>query len=89
MLAKLEDLAIIGPLSLEDAACIVERMGWEAAIIDYAKKDSSERDAQLTRLQSYRSPDWSSHFAAVEDWLRLLGGATETDKDRLDQRSYS
>ena len=47
--------------------------GWEVAIIDYAVPDSAPRAAQLGRMSRFRSPDWTSHFDAVENWLRTLG----------------
>ena len=57
---------------------------WEATILDYSRADSAAREAQLRRLKLFRLLDWDGHFAAVENWLRVLDGATETGKHRLD-----
>jgi len=61
---------------------------WEAAIIDYSKPHSRARRAQLQRIRSFRTPDWDSHFAAVERWLADLNGAAEPDEHRVDQRLH-
>jgi glycosyltransferase involved in cell wall biosynthesis len=53
---------------------------WEAAIVDYSSDGSIARDEQLQRIRSFRLPDWDSHFAAVEGWLRVLSDKSETDK---------
>jgi glycosyltransferase involved in cell wall biosynthesis len=41
---------------------------WVAVIIDYLR-DEPRRAAQLTRMSGFKVPDWSAHFAAVEQWL--------------------
>ena len=46
--------------------------GWEKMILDYASPDSSARAAQLQRIESFRAPDWGSHFDLVESWLAKL-----------------
>jgi glycosyltransferase involved in cell wall biosynthesis len=43
---------------------------WSDMVLDYAQPDSGRRAAQLARLDRWRMPSWSSHFAVVE---RLLG----------------
>jgi glycosyltransferase involved in cell wall biosynthesis len=53
----------------------LDRPSWEAAILEYADAQSTARDEQLRRIKSFRSPDWESHFAAVERWLRVLNDA--------------
>ena len=40
--------------------------GWRAAIIDYSRPASPRRDAQLSRMTSWRPASWDDHFAAVE-----------------------
>jgi glycosyltransferase involved in cell wall biosynthesis len=45
---------------------------WEAAILDYAQRDSKARAAQLGRSGDFQAPDWKGHFDAVEGWLRSL-----------------
>jgi glycosyltransferase involved in cell wall biosynthesis len=49
----------------------LDAVGWEQAIKDFMG-DSAERARQLSRLQHYRAPDWRTHFATVEAWLRRL-----------------
>jgi glycosyltransferase involved in cell wall biosynthesis len=48
-----------------------DAVGWEHVIKDFMG-DSAERARQLSRLQHYRAPDWRTHFATVEAWLRRL-----------------
>jgi glycosyltransferase involved in cell wall biosynthesis len=50
-----------------------DTVGWENAILDYARPDSESRTAQLKRLQGFTGPSWYSHFAKVEAWLASLG----------------
>jgi len=45
---------------------------WERAILDYAASRSSAREAQLERLEGFRAPSWSDHFAAVGAWMATL-----------------
>lgn len=47
----------------------LDTAAWEAAVLDYAGPNSSPRDAQLRRLQSFRAPSWADHFAKVDSWL--------------------
>lgn len=49
----------------------IDGPGWEAAILDY-RVNSLDRERQLGSMRNYRAPDWASHFATVEDWLRHL-----------------
>ena len=45
---------------------------WSSAVIDYLG-DEPRRSAQQERLKSFKVPNWSAHFATVEQWLgRLL-----------------
>lgn len=46
--------------------------GWATAIKAYAAPDSLARAAQIKRLAHFRSPDWSSHFKAVDAFLEVL-----------------
>ena len=50
----------------------LDNPGWEEAILDFARPKSARRAAQLKRMKGFRPPDWSGHFAAVEDWLASL-----------------
>ena len=50
-----------------------DEAGWEAAILDYSRPDSPERQAQLQRLGSFNPPSWQDHFETVEKWLHSLG----------------
>jgi glycosyltransferase involved in cell wall biosynthesis len=45
--------------------------GWMAAILDYMR-DDGPRAAQLERMAGFKVPDWSTHFAAVEQWLERI-----------------
>jgi glycosyltransferase involved in cell wall biosynthesis len=47
---------------------------WRAAILDYSREDSAERQSQLRRMKAFKAPSWTSHFATVEGWLKSLGG---------------
>ena len=40
--------------------------GWEEAILDYARKGSLRRQAQLTRLAAWRAPSWDEHFRRLQ-----------------------
>ncbi len=40
--------------------------GWEQAIVDYARKGSLRRHAQLTRLAAWRPPSWEDHFRRLQ-----------------------
>jgi glycosyltransferase involved in cell wall biosynthesis len=40
--------------------------GWEDAILDYARKGSLRRRAQLTRLAAWRAPSWEEHFRKLQ-----------------------
>lgn len=55
----------------------LDSSGWEAAIVDYSNPSSVAREQQLKRMKAFRLPDWDSHFAAVEGWLRVLDAAVE------------
>ena len=44
---------------------------WQNSIVDFME-DSAERKRQLQAIQSYRAPDWPTHFKIVEDWIRTL-----------------
>ena len=54
----------------------VDEVSWEAAILDYTKTGSEDREEQLRRIRSFRLPTWSDHFQAVERWLASLGVAS-------------
>jgi glycosyltransferase involved in cell wall biosynthesis len=49
----------------------LDRDAWEAAILEYSE-DTGAREEQLRRMESFRLPDWDSHFDKVEGWLRTL-----------------
>lgn len=50
----------------------LDEAGWEAAILDFARPDSATRAAQVNRIESFREPEWNSHFEIVEQWLGSL-----------------
>lgn len=60
-------------LSPRDAA------GWRAAILDFARPDSSTRLACLEAMKTWRAPTWDAHFAvtscAIEGFPPPPGGA--------------
>jgi glycosyltransferase involved in cell wall biosynthesis len=58
--------------------------GWEAAILDHAQSGSAARKARLERLRSFRPPDWTRHFDAVERWLSTLCEPVEPLQHRFD-----
>jgi glycosyltransferase involved in cell wall biosynthesis len=51
----------------------LDEAGWEEAILEYSKPDSSARSAQMERMKGYHPPTWENHFAQVEHWLASLG----------------
>lgn len=48
--------------------------GWRQAILDYARPDSPRRAAQLARIRHWRTPDWDTHFEAVDALLAQVTG---------------
>ncbi len=46
--------------------------GWRARIHAYARADSPERAAQLTRIERFREPTWAEHFERVDGFLETL-----------------
>jgi glycosyltransferase involved in cell wall biosynthesis len=46
--------------------------GWMRAVEEIAAPDSGRRAALARRLDGYRPPDWTGHFAAVEPLLQSL-----------------
>jgi len=58
----------------------LDSAGWEAAIMDYSDLGSTAREKQLQQIEAFRLPEWDSHFAAVEQWLRVLDAAGEPNQ---------
>lgn len=52
---------------------IADASAWEAAILDYARPESAERAAQLSRLRHFRPFHWVDHFRMVDQFLETLG----------------
>ncbi len=50
-----------------------DQQAWEAAILDYARPESGERQSQLLRMKGFKAPDWKGHFDTIEKWLRSVG----------------
>lgn len=46
---------------------------WMELVLDYAAPDSTLRQAQLGRIEGYRSTTWAQHFAIVDEFLARLG----------------
>lgn len=42
---------------------------WRNAVIDYATPGSQAREAQLRRMEGWRTPSWAEHFNQVDDML--------------------
>jgi glycosyltransferase involved in cell wall biosynthesis len=49
-----------------------DQSAWQAAVLNYAMPDSTERNAQLSRMAGYKMPTWAEHFSKVDDWLDSL-----------------
>lgn len=47
-----------------------DRAAWGTAIADYTN-NSTERARQITALDDFAPPQWSDHFARLENWLAL------------------
>lgn len=47
---------------------------WQAAIGAYARDPSPRRDAQMARVASYRAPQWTEHFDALNRFLSKITG---------------
>ena len=45
--------------------------GWASVVRDFTS-EGGVRLSQKQAAKDYRAPDWSSHFAAVEEWLHSL-----------------
>jgi glycosyltransferase involved in cell wall biosynthesis len=58
---------------------------WEAAILDYSQEVCEDRERQLRGIESFRLPDWDSHFAAVERWIDGLIGVTQPREHGVDE----
>ena len=50
----------------------LDGIGWERAILEYAKPRSLAREAQCLRMQAFRAPTWSQHFDVVESLLERV-----------------
>ena len=50
---------------------VLDGLQWESTITGFAG-DSLERERQRQAMQNYSAPNWTEHFAAVEDWLKKL-----------------
>lgn len=49
-----------------DLLSLDDRDAWRRTIIAYAAPSSPERASQLARVARFKTPDWASHFAAIE-----------------------
>lgn len=45
---------------------------WIERILDFARPDSSAREAQLRRIEHFREPTWDEHFERVDTFLESL-----------------
>ena len=49
-----------------------DQASWTSAILNFAQENSKERTAQVSRLRSFRLPQWSDHFRKVDNFLKTL-----------------
>lgn len=59
--------------SVPDYLDPLDGLGWMELIERYTNSDSSERLAQLGRINDFVSPKWSRHFELVEELMERLG----------------
>lgn len=45
---------------------------WAELVIDYARPEGKNREAQLVRMQNFKVPDWSEHFSMVDALIERL-----------------
>jgi glycosyltransferase involved in cell wall biosynthesis len=57
---------------IPDYADPLDGLGWMSLIKDYMKTDSSKRQAQLSRLDSFQMPTWEEHFAKISQLMNVL-----------------
>lgn len=46
--------------------------GWMTSVLDYARAESPQRAAQLTRIEGFREPTWQQHFEVVDQFIEEL-----------------
>lgn len=68
------DLAVFRELAGEipDYLSPLDGIGWTRLVEDYAVFQSDARAAQLSRMEGWQVPRWSSHFVEVDQWLAQL-----------------
>jgi glycosyltransferase involved in cell wall biosynthesis len=59
----------------------LDGLGWRAAVIDYSLPASPRRQAQLSRLTSWRPANWEDHFASVDALIAEARAAGERSSD--------
>lgn len=50
----------------------LDGLGWRHMILSYLDPESSMREAQLRRIQSWSKPSWEHHFSLVDPWLQQI-----------------
>lgn len=45
---------------------------WMHAILEYSAQGSLHRARQIAQMESFRAPDWPTHFAKIDDFLDSL-----------------
>jgi hypothetical protein len=50
----------------------LDGLGWKQAILEFAKPDSTGRQAQRERLQGFVAPTWEAHFAVVDELIQRV-----------------
>ncbi|MGF6876466.1 glycosyltransferase family 4 protein [Paraburkholderia sp. MM5477-R1] len=68
------DLAVFHEIAddIPDYLDPLDGPAWLARIQAYAQPNSSERDAQLIRIERFREPTWAEHFERVDAFLETL-----------------
>ncbi|KVA43200.1 glycosyltransferase family 4 protein [Burkholderia cepacia] len=68
------DLSVFHEIAgdLPDYLDPLDGTGWLERIVAYARLDSTERTAQLARLEQFRAPTWADHFTRVDAFLASL-----------------
>ncbi len=59
--------------------------GWARTVMDYADLENPRRQAQLLRMQQFRAPQWSDHFARLDEAIMQLGRNAELPKRSVRQ----
>ncbi len=59
-------------LGVPELLALDDLPGWLEAVRDYTCEPNRRRKSQLQRLQTFRAPDWATHFTQVDNLLTEL-----------------